>query len=71
LPTLLITQIAFKLAKIDLSNKAKVAFLKEKNCAHFGNLLGESLWQSHIVLKSILPTLENLQSFEQYTAAFS
>ncbi|CAG8837479.1 29913_t:CDS:2, partial [Gigaspora margarita] len=43
LSTLLIIQIAFKLAKIDLSVKAKVVLLKEKECAYFGNLLEESL----------------------------
>ncbi|CAG8745831.1 1730_t:CDS:2, partial [Racocetra fulgida] len=70
LPTLLIIQIAFKLAKIDLSIKAKAAILKEKECAYFGNLLGESLWQSRLLLKDNLPILENPQSLEQYASAF-
>ncbi|CAG8478286.1 5082_t:CDS:2 [Racocetra fulgida] len=43
LPTFLMIQIAFKLAKIDLSTKAKAAFLKEKEYTYCGNLLGESL----------------------------
>ncbi|CAG8771022.1 34079_t:CDS:2, partial [Gigaspora margarita] len=55
LPTLLITQIAFKLAKIDLSDKAKVAFLKEKDCAHFGNLLGESFNQIYAAFQNPNP----------------
>ncbi|CAG8836721.1 23297_t:CDS:2, partial [Gigaspora margarita] len=42
LPAIKTLKLAFKLAKIDLSDKAKVAFLKEKDCAHFGNLLRES-----------------------------
>ncbi|CAG8643128.1 11522_t:CDS:2, partial [Cetraspora pellucida] len=70
LPTLLMIQIAFKLAKIDLSIKAKAAILKEKECAYFGNLLGESLWQSRLLLKDNLPILENPQSLEQYASAF-
>ncbi|CAG8587417.1 334_t:CDS:2, partial [Scutellospora calospora] len=69
LPTLLMTQIAFKLAKIDLSDKAKAEFLEEKECTQFGNLLGESLWQSRIVLKNNLLTLKNPQSLEQYATA--
>ncbi|CAG8673465.1 627_t:CDS:2, partial [Dentiscutata heterogama] len=69
LPTLLMTQIAFKLAKINLSDKAKAEFLEEKECTQFGNLLGESLWQSRIVLKNNLLTLENPQSLKQYAAA--
>ncbi|CAG8768358.1 3837_t:CDS:2, partial [Dentiscutata heterogama] len=55
--------------KINLSDKAKAEFLEEKECAQFGNLLGESLWQSGIVLKNNLLTLENPQSLEQYAAA--
>ncbi|CAG8587424.1 18476_t:CDS:2 [Dentiscutata erythropus] len=41
-----------------LSAKTKAEHLKEKECAYFGNLLGESLWQSHILLKNDLPILE-------------
>ncbi|CAG8839059.1 20989_t:CDS:2, partial [Gigaspora margarita] len=43
LSTLLMIQIAFKLAKIDLSAKAKAVLLKEKECTYFRNLLGEFL----------------------------
>ncbi|CAG8509178.1 11594_t:CDS:2, partial [Scutellospora calospora] len=68
LPTFLIIQIVFKLAKIDLSIKANAAILKEKECVYFGSLLGESLWQSHILLKDNLPILENLHSLEQYAS---
>ncbi|CAG8702073.1 16221_t:CDS:1, partial [Cetraspora pellucida] len=68
MPTLLIAQIAFRLAKIDLSINAKAASLKENECTYFGNLLGESLWQSCISLKDNLPILENSQSLVQYAS---
>ncbi|CAG8583176.1 10650_t:CDS:2 [Racocetra fulgida] len=70
MPTLLITRIAFRLAKIDLSIKAKAASLKENECTYFGNLLGESLWQSRILLKDNLPILENPQSLVQYASSY-
>ncbi|CAG8642185.1 16727_t:CDS:2, partial [Dentiscutata erythropus] len=69
LPTLLMVQIAFKLAKINLSAKTKAEYLKEKEYTYFGNLLEESLWQSCISLKNDLPILENPQSLEQYAEA--
>jgi hypothetical protein len=68
-PTLLMVKIALRLAKIDLSMKAKVAILKDDDCTNFGTIMGESLWQSRSSIKTTLPTLENPQSLIHYAAA--
>ncbi|CAG8818666.1 30278_t:CDS:2, partial [Gigaspora margarita] len=71
MPTLLITQIAFRLAKIDLSIKAKAASLKENEYKYFRPLLGESLWQSHIDDRVVPNRLEQIWALsEQIYSAF-